>query len=153
VPARKNKRGRIVEESSSAEEGGAQQNYVPPFGGIPTLPNYYGGPSMQAWGSGAAMPPQNYVVPNLTFAEHYAQYPQPQQSVAIIGGYAARNMQNVAAIQSNAAQLGKGNANIAYELGRLHLVPLYQFVGGDVQTYYEQGYNYQDHQYQPLAED
>jgi hypothetical protein len=30
VPARKNKRGRIVEEgSSSAQEGGAQQNYVP----------------------------------------------------------------------------------------------------------------------------
>jgi hypothetical protein len=35
VPAKKNKRGRIVEEgSSSAQEGGAQQNYVPPFGGI-----------------------------------------------------------------------------------------------------------------------
>jgi hypothetical protein len=49
------------------------------------------------------MPPQNYVAPNVTFAEPYAQYPQPQQSVAIIGGYAARNMQNVAAIQSNAA--------------------------------------------------
>jgi hypothetical protein len=43
--------------------------------------------------------------------------------MTIIGGYAARNMQNVAAIQSNAAQLGEGNANIAYELGRLHLVP------------------------------
>jgi hypothetical protein len=55
---------------------------------------------MQAWGSRAAMPPQNYVVPNVTFAEPYAQYPQPQQSVAIIGGYAARNMQNIAAIQS-----------------------------------------------------
>jgi hypothetical protein len=39
-------------------------------------------------------------------------------------------MQNVAAIQSNAAQLGEGNANITYELGRLHLVPLDQFVGG-----------------------
>jgi hypothetical protein len=35
VPAKKNKRGRIVEEgSSSAQEGGAQPNYVPPFGGI-----------------------------------------------------------------------------------------------------------------------
>jgi hypothetical protein len=66
--------------------------------------------------------------------------PQPQQSMAIIGGYVARNMQNVAAIQSNAAQLGEGNANITYELGRLHLVPPNQFVGGDVQTYYEQGY-------------
>jgi hypothetical protein len=24
------------------------------------------------------MPPQNYVVPNVTFAEPYAQYPQPE---------------------------------------------------------------------------
>jgi hypothetical protein len=102
-------------------------------------------------GSGAAMPLQNYVVPNVTFAEPYTQHPQPQQSMAITGGYAARNMQNVTAIQSNAAQLG--NANIAYELGRLHLVPPDQFVGGDVQTYYEQGYNYQDYQNQPPAED
>jgi hypothetical protein len=70
VPAKKNKRGRIIEGgSSSAQEGGAQQNYVPPFGGIPTPPSYYGGPTMQAWGSGPAMPPQNYVVPNVTFAE------------------------------------------------------------------------------------
>jgi hypothetical protein len=98
------------------------------------------------------MPPQNYVVPNVTFAEPYAQYPQPQQSMAIIGGYVSRNMQNVAAIQSNTAQLGEGNANIAYELGRLHLVQLDQFVGGDVQPYYEQGYNYQDYQHQPPAE-
>jgi hypothetical protein len=42
--------------------------------------------------------------------------------MAIIGGYAARNAQNIAAIQANAAQLGEGNANIAFELGRLHLV-------------------------------
>jgi hypothetical protein len=42
--------------------------------------------------------------------------------MAIVGGYVARNMQNVAAIQTNAAQLGEGNANITYELGRLHLV-------------------------------
>jgi hypothetical protein len=82
---------------------------------------------MQAWGSGVAMPPQNYVVPNVTFEEPYAQFPQPQQSVAKIGGYAARNMQNIAAIQSKAAQLGEGNANVAHELGRLHLVPLDQF--------------------------
>jgi hypothetical protein len=129
VPAQKNKRGRIIEEgSSSAQEGGAQQIYVPPFGGIPTPLSYYGGPTMQAWGSGLSMPPQNYVVPNVTFAEPYTQYRQPQQSVVIIGGYAARNMQNAAAIQSNAAQLGEG-----------------------VQTYYEQGYNYQDHQYQPAS--
>jgi hypothetical protein len=62
-------------------------------------------------------------------------------------------MQNVAAIQSNAAQLGDDNANISYELGRLHLVLPDQFVGGVVQNYYEQGYNYQDHQYQPPVED
>jgi hypothetical protein len=47
VPVKKNKRGRIVEKgSSSTQAGGAQQNYVPPFGGIPTPPNYYGGPTM-----------------------------------------------------------------------------------------------------------
>jgi hypothetical protein len=93
------------------------------------------------------------MVPNVTFAEPYAQYRQPQQSMAIIGRYVARNMQNVAAIQTNAAQLGEGNANIAYELERLHLVEPDQFVGGDVQPYYEQGYNYQDYQHQPPAED
>jgi hypothetical protein len=104
-------------------------------------------------GECAAMPPQNYVVPNITFAVPYAQFPQPHKSVAIIGGYVARNMQLIAAIQSNAAQLGEGNANIAYELGRFHLVPPDQFVGGDVQSYYEQGYNHQDYPYQPPAED
>jgi hypothetical protein len=65
VPVKKNKRGRIVEEGSSVQEGGAQQNYVPPFGEIPTSSSYYGWPSMRAWGSGAAMPPQNYVMPNV----------------------------------------------------------------------------------------
>jgi hypothetical protein len=51
VPAKKNKRGRIVEEGSpSTQVGGAQPNYVPPFGGIPTPPSYYGGPQVQAWG-------------------------------------------------------------------------------------------------------
>jgi hypothetical protein len=54
-------------------------------------------------------------------------------------------MLNIAAIQSNAAQLGEGNANIAYELGRLHLVPPDQFIRGDVHSYYEQGYNHQDY--------
>jgi hypothetical protein len=154
VPARKNKRGRIIEEgSSAAQERGAQQNYVPPYGGIPTPPSYYSGPPMQAWGSGVVMPSPNYVVPNIAFAEPYAHFPQPQQSVAIIGGYAARNMQNIAAIQADAAQLGEGNANIAYELGCLHLAPPEQFIGGEVQSYYEQGYNHQDYQYQPPAED
>jgi hypothetical protein len=51
VPTKKNKRGGIVEEgSSSTQAGGAQPNYVPPLGGIPTSPCYYGGPQMQAWG-------------------------------------------------------------------------------------------------------
>jgi hypothetical protein len=103
-------------------------------------------------GGGAPVPPPNYEVPNVAFAEPYAQYPQPQQSVDIIGGYVARNAQNVTAIQANTAQLGEGNANIAYELGRLHLVEQDQFVGGDVQPYYEQGYYYQDYQHQPPAE-
>jgi hypothetical protein len=41
VSSKKNKRGRIVGEgSSTAQEGGAQQNYVPPFGGIPAPPSY-----------------------------------------------------------------------------------------------------------------
>jgi hypothetical protein len=40
-----------------AQEEGAQQNYVPPFEEIPAPPNYYGGVPMQAWGSGAAIPP------------------------------------------------------------------------------------------------
>jgi apolipoprotein N-acyltransferase len=101
------------------------------------------------WGSGAAMPPPNFVVPNIAFTEPYAHFPQPQQSVAIIGGYAARNMQNIAAIQTNTAQLGEGNANIAYEFGHLHLAPPGEFIGGAVQSYYEQGYNNQDYQYQP----
>jgi hypothetical protein len=41
VLARKNKSRRIVEEgSSSAQVCGAQQNYVPPFGGIPAPSSY-----------------------------------------------------------------------------------------------------------------
>jgi hypothetical protein len=36
--------------------------------------------------------------------------------VAIIGGCATRNMQNITAILTNANQMGEGNANIAYEL-------------------------------------
>jgi hypothetical protein len=50
VPARKNKRGRIVEEgTSSAQASGAKPN-VPPFSGIPPPPSYYGGLQEQAWG-------------------------------------------------------------------------------------------------------
>jgi hypothetical protein len=41
VPVKKNKRGRIIGEgSSTVQEGGAQQNYVPPFGGIFTMVVY-----------------------------------------------------------------------------------------------------------------
>jgi hypothetical protein len=146
VPTKKNNRGKIIEEGSSAaqEEEGAPQNYVPP---------YYGGVPMQAWGSGAAMPLPNFAVPNEAFVEQYAHLPHPQQSVAIIGGYTARNMLNIAAIQSNANQMGEGNTNIAFELGRLHLAPPEQFIGGAVQSYYEQGYNKQDYKYQLPAED
>jgi hypothetical protein len=101
--------------SFMAQEGGAQQNYVPPFGRIPTPPSYYGDVPMEAWGSGAAMPPPNFAVPDVAFAEPYAHLSQPQQNVATIGGYAARNMQIITAIQTNANQMGEGNANIAYE--------------------------------------
>jgi hypothetical protein len=96
------------------------------------------------------MPTPNFAVPNVAIGEPYAHFPQPQQSVAIIGGYATRNMQNIAAIQTNAAQLGEGNANIAYEFGRIYIAPPKQFIGGVVQSYYEQGYNNKDYQYQPL---
>jgi hypothetical protein len=60
--------------------------------------------------------PTNFTVPNVALAEPYAHLPQPQQSVATIGGYTARYMQIIAAIQTNANQMGEGNANIAYEL-------------------------------------
>jgi hypothetical protein len=99
-----------------AQEGGAQQNYVPPSGGILVPPSFYGGVPMQAWGRGAAMLPPNFAVPNVALAEPYAHLPLPQQSGAIIGWYAARNTQNIAAILTNANQMGEGNANIAYEL-------------------------------------
>jgi hypothetical protein len=62
-------------------------------------------------------------------------------------------MQIIAAIQTNANQMGEGNANIAYQFGHLHLAPLGQFIGGAVQSYYEQGYNNQNYQYQPSAKD
>jgi hypothetical protein len=71
---------------------------------------------MQAWGSGAAMPPPTFAVPNVAFAEPYAHLPRPQQNMAIIGGYAARNMQNIAAIPTNTYQMGEGNASTACEL-------------------------------------
>jgi hypothetical protein len=62
-------------------------------------------------------------------------------------------MQNIEAILTNANQMGEGNANTAYEHWRLHLALPGQFIGGAVQSYYEEGYNNQDYQYQPPAED
>jgi hypothetical protein len=53
-----------------AQEGGAQQNYVPAFGGILVPPTYYGGVPMQAWGSGAAIPRPNFAVPNVALRSH-----------------------------------------------------------------------------------
>jgi hypothetical protein len=67
--------------------------------------------------------PTIFAVPNVAFAEPFAHLPQPQQNVATIGGYAARNMQNIVAILTNANQMGEGNANVAYVLGHLHLAP------------------------------
>jgi hypothetical protein len=98
-----------------AQEGGAQQNYVPPFGGIPAPPSYYGGVPMQAWGSGAAIFPPNFAVLNVAFVEPYAHLPQPQQNVATIGGYAARNMQIIAAIPMQTKWV-KVMQTFAYEL-------------------------------------
>jgi hypothetical protein len=57
-----------------AQEGGAQQNYEPPFGGTPAPPSYYGDVPMQAWGSGAAMP-HHFAVPNVAFVEPYTHLP------------------------------------------------------------------------------
>jgi hypothetical protein len=37
--------------------------------------------------------------------------------------------------------MGEGTANIAYEMGRLHIALLEQFMGGPAQIYYEHGYN------------
>jgi hypothetical protein len=54
-------------------------------------------------------------VPNVAFVEPYAHLPQSQQNVAIIGGYVVRNMQIIAVIQTNANQMGEGNANIAVQ--------------------------------------
>jgi hypothetical protein len=47
------------------------------FGGTPAPPSYYGDVPMQARGSGAAIPPPNFAVPNVAFAKPYAHLPQP----------------------------------------------------------------------------
>jgi hypothetical protein len=67
--------------------------------------------------------PTIFAVPNVAFAEPFAHLPQSQQNVATIGGYAARNVQIIAAILTNANQMGEGNANVGYVLGHLHLAP------------------------------
>jgi hypothetical protein len=54
---------------------------------------------MQAWGSGAAIPPPNFAVP---LRSHMHTFLNHNNNVAIIGGYAARNMQIIAAILNNA---------------------------------------------------
>jgi hypothetical protein len=115
VPTKKNKRGRIVEDLPMHKRVVHNLTMCHHSEGSLLLLVITEGHKCKhgGWCTGA---PPNYVVPSVTFAEPYAQYPQPQQSMAIIGGYVARNMQNVAAIQSNATQLVEGHANIAYEL-------------------------------------
>jgi hypothetical protein len=155
VPAeKKNKRGRIIGEgSSTAQGGGAQQIYVPPFGGTPAPLSYYGGVPMQAWGSDATIHPIKFCGAQRSLCRAICTSSSNHNKVATIGGYAASNMQNIAAILTNANQMGEENANIAYEPGCLHLAPLGQSIGGEAQSYYEQGYNNQDYQHQPQAED
>jgi hypothetical protein len=64
VLANKNKRGRIIGEDFFHDpRRRCATNYVPPFGGIPAPPSYYGGVPMQAWGSGAAIPHQTLWCP------------------------------------------------------------------------------------------
>jgi hypothetical protein len=98
-----------------AQEGGAQQNYVPPFGGIPAPPSYYDGVPMQAWGSGAAIPPP--------FCDAQRSLCGAICTSSSTTTKCGHHMQNIAAILTNANQMGEGNANVAYVLGHLHLAP------------------------------
>jgi hypothetical protein len=100
-----------------AQEGSAQQKLCA------TIWRNSDAVELLRWCTNASIPPPNFAVPNVAFAEPYAHLPQPQQNVATIGGYAAINMQIISAIQTNANQIGLGNANIAYALGHLHLAP------------------------------
>jgi hypothetical protein len=154
VPAKKKKRGRIIGEGSSTiQEGGAQQNYVPPFGGIPAPPSYYGGVPMQAWGSDAALPPIKFCGAQRSLCrvihtssstatkcdhywrirckEHAKYYSHPNQCKP--NGW-RKCKHRLCAWTPSPSIVGK-------------------FIGGAVQSYYEQGYNNHDHQYQPPAED
>jgi hypothetical protein len=65
-----------------------------------------------------------------TFLNHNKMQPSLEDTLQ-------ENMQIIAAIQTNANQMGEGNANIAYVLGHLHLALSRQFIGGVVQSYYE----------------
>jgi hypothetical protein len=140
---KKNKRGRIIGEgSSTAQEGGAQQNYVPLFGEIPVPPSYYGGVPMQAWGSGAAMPPPNFAVPNVAFVEPYAHLPQPQQRVATSGGYTETCKLSQPSKPMQTKWVKEMQTSL---MSSPSLSTVGQFIGGAVQSYYEQGYNNQDY--------
>jgi hypothetical protein len=105
-----------------AQEEGAQQIMCHHLkkSGVAKLLRWCTNASMGEWCSHT---PTIFAVPKVAFAEPYAHLPQPQQNVATIGGYATRNMQNIAAILTNAKQMGEGNANVAYVLGHLHLAP------------------------------
>jgi hypothetical protein len=101
----------------TAQEGGAQQNYVPPFGGILAPPSFHGGVPMQAWGSDATIPPIKFCGAQRSLCGAICTSSSTTtKNVSIIGGYAVRNMQIIAAILNNANQMGEGNVNIAYEL-------------------------------------
>jgi hypothetical protein len=92
VPSKKNKRERIIGEgTSTTQEGSAQQKLCATIwrnSGTVELLRWCTNASMGEWCSHA---PTNFAVPSVAFAEPYAHLPQPQQNVAIIGGYAARN--------------------------------------------------------------
>jgi hypothetical protein len=51
-----------------------------------------------------------------TFLNHNKMWPS-------LEGTLQENMHIIAAIQTNANQMGEGNANITYELWHLHLAP------------------------------
>jgi hypothetical protein len=135
-----------------AQEGGAQQNYVPPFGGIPAPPSYYGDVPMQAWGSGASMLPPNFAVPNIALGSHMhilLNHNKVWPSLEDTLRETCKISQPSKPMQTRWVK----EMQTSFELGCIHLAPPAQFIGGAVQSYYEQGYNNQDYQYQPPAED
>jgi hypothetical protein len=125
VPAKKkNKRGRIIGEgSSTAQEGGVQQNYVPPFGGIPAPPSCYGGVPMQAWGSDAAIPPIKFCGAQRSLCGVIHTSSSTTTTCDHYWRIRCKEYANIAAILTNTNKMGEGNVNIAYVLGHLHLAP------------------------------